>query len=259
MVYRLTTIFTAVATGSSSEIVFGINPVNEAIESSVTIEKVFIRQGLNSADVRGIINHCNDHNIPYVYTPNNKLNVITRGNHQGVIAFISPITYVSTDDIINSAYQKGQDPLIIICEGVSDVRNVGAIARSAWCAGAHGMILPTKSSAIINDEAVKASAGTILHLPVSREKSLLKCIEQLKLNGLKIFSSDMHTEKFIDKADFKFPMALIMGSEGEGVSDNLLKVSDEIVKIPMLQEAAESYNVSVAAGIILYEVMRQRK
>ncbi len=241
----------------NNSLIYGIHPVEEALDANLTIEKVFIRQGLNVQSIRNIINHCREFDIPYVYTPQDKLNQFTKQNHQGVIAFISPVNYVTTDDIVNIAFQKGEDPLIIICDSITDVRNLGAIARSAYCSGVHGIIVPTKSSALLTEEVVKSSAGTILHLPIARENSLSKSIEQLKLSGLKIFATDMTDAIYVHEADYKIPCAIIMGAEGEGVSKNLLQLSDGIIKLPMIQ-GAESYNVSVAAGMILYEVMKQR-
>lgn len=239
------------------KIIYGIHPVEEALDSQTGIEKVFIRQGLNSGPVRSIINACRERNIPCVYTPQQRLNQMFKGNHQGVIAYLSHVNYVALDDIIHAAQSKGEHPLIIVCDGITDVRNIGAIARSAYCSGAHGMVMPVKSGAMINEEAVKASAGTILNLPLCREKSVMKCIEQLKLNGIRVIGSDMHTDTFLHQINLNEPVAILMGDEGSGVSDAVLKACDAIIKIPMTGKA-ESLNVSVAAGIILYEAVRQR-
>ncbi len=242
---------------NKDQVIHGIHPVTEALDSETAIEKVFVRQGLNTGPVRSIISACREKNIPCVYTPNQRLNQITRGNHQGVVAFLSHVDYVTLDDIINSAQLKGEHPLIIICDGITDVRNVGAIARSAYCMGAHGMVMPVKSGAMINEEAVKASAGTLLKLSVCREKSVMKCIEQLKLNGIRVLGADMNTKINLHDEELNLPLALLMGDEGSGVSDVVLKECDAVVKIPMTANA-ESLNVSVAAGIMLYEVMKQR-
>ncbi|MBU6204424.1 MAG: 23S rRNA (guanosine(2251)-2'-O)-methyltransferase RlmB [Bacteroidetes bacterium] len=242
---------------TKDQVIYGVHPIAEALDSNTGIEKVFIRQGLNTGAVRSIINDCRDKNIPCVYTPNQRLNQMTKGNHQGVVAYLSHVHYVTLDDIIHAAQQKGEHPLIIVCDGITDVRNVGAIARSAYCMGAHGMVMPVKSGAMINEEAVKTSAGTILKLPLCREKSVMKCIEQLKLNGIRVLGADMNTRSEIHREELNIPLALLLGDEGSGVSDVILKACDQIVKIPM-SSGAESLNVSVAAGIMIYEVMKQR-
>lgn len=242
---------------SKDKIIYGIHPIEEALDNHINIEKVFVRQGLNTGPVRSIISTCRERNIPCVYTPQQRLNQMCRGNHQGVVAYLSHIDYVTLDDIIHSAQRKGEHPLIVVCDGITDVRNIGAIARSAYCCGAHGMVMPVKSGAMINEEAVKASAGTILNLPICREKSVMKCIEQLKLNGIRVIGADMHTDIYVHQVNLNEPVAFLLGDEGSGVSDVVLKECDVVIKVPMIS-AAESLNVSVAAGIILYEALKQR-
>ncbi len=239
------------------QIICGIHPVAEALDSELAVEKVFIRQGLNTGPIRSIINTCRDKNIPCVYTPNQRLNQMTRANHQGVVAYLAHVNYVTLDDIVNNALQSGEHSLIVICDGITDVRNIGAIARSAYCTGAHGLIMPIKSGAMINEEAVKASAGTVLKLPVCRERSVMRCIEQLKSYGIKVVAADMQTKTFVQQFNFNEPVAILMGDEGKGISEVVLKECDAVVKIPMATNA-ESLNVSVACGVILYEAVRQR-
>lgn len=242
---------------TKDKIIYGIHPIEEALEAQSALEKVFVRQGLNTGPVRSIISACRERNIPCVYTPQQRLNQMCRGNHQGIVAYLSHIHYVTLDDMIHAAQSKGEHPLLVVCDGITDVRNIGAIARSAYCCGAHGMVMPVKSGAMINEEAVKASAGTILNLPVCREKSVMKCLEQLKLNGIKVIGADMNTQHFLHQQNLNEPIAILIGDEGNGVSDVVLKECDVVIKIPMVS-TAESLNVSVSAGIILYEALKQR-
>jgi 23S rRNA (guanosine2251-2'-O)-methyltransferase len=190
--------------------------------------------------------------------PPEKLNRITRKNHQGAIAFLSSITYASLDHVISQAYAEGRDPLLLLLDRVTDVRNFGAIARSAECLGADALFIPAKGSARISGDAVKASAGALLHIAVCREDYLNRTISYLRSNGIRILACTEKGEKTIHEADMKGPLALLLGSEEDGISTNFLASVDEQVLIPMQGQIA-SLNVSVAASLCLYEVMLQRQ
>jgi 23S rRNA (guanosine2251-2'-O)-methyltransferase len=189
--------------------------------------------------------------------PVEKLNRITGKNHQGVIAFLSEVTYVDITTLLPSIFEKGDDPLILLLDGVSDVRNFGAIARSAECAGVHAIVIPASGSAAINADAIKTSAGALHRIPVCRHRDLLTVMRFLKESGLRLFAA---TEKATDSmyaTDMRGPAGLILGSEDTGISAQLLKISDSWVSIPMKGTIA-SLNVSVAAGVVLFEMLRQR-
>jgi 23S rRNA (guanosine2251-2'-O)-methyltransferase len=239
-------------------IVFGIRPVIEAVKSGKEIERLMVQKGLRGEGFHSLISLSKELGIPVQFVPVDKLNQITRLNHQGVIAFISEIGYSKLESVLPFAYEQGKAPLILMLDRITDVRNLGAIARTAECAGVDGLLLPEKGSAQINAVAIKTSAGALYKLPVCRSHNLKESIRLMKDSGLRIIAA---TEKAIidyTTADFTKPMALIMGSEQDGVSEEYLKLTDEKVRIPILGEI-ESLNVSVATGILLYEILRQRK
>lgn len=197
------------------------------------------------------------HQIPVNLVPVEKLNGLTTANHQGCIAIAGNITYLDLQDVISHVTEQGQTPLFLILDGITDVRNIGAIARSAVCCGAQAIIIPDKGIAALNEEAMKSSAGALEKIAVCRVNSLLKAIDTLHMNGIKVMSSEMETETTLYNCDLKEPVAVIMGSEDKGVYPALIKASDVLFRIPMTGNF-ESFNVSVAAGIILYEAMKQR-
>lgn len=242
---------------TSSQLVYGLHPLEEALNSGVSIEKIWIKKGLMGPLVKQITRQAHDAGIPVNYVPTEKLNRMTTKNHQGVIAAVSPIRYINTDDIIQSALSKGEFPLIVMCDKVTDVRNLGAIARTALGLNVHGIITPRYDTALINEDAIKTSAGALLKIPVSREQNLESAIDFLKLNGITILTSDAKASTYVHQTNLNVPLCIIMGSEDLGVSENLVKKSDFVVKLPM-SDHAESYNVSVAAAMILYEVQMQR-
>ncbi|HYV91986.1 MAG TPA: 23S rRNA (guanosine(2251)-2'-O)-methyltransferase RlmB [Chitinophagales bacterium] len=237
-------------------VIKGIHAVEEALTSGKSIEKIFIEQGNRNESVLSLIRIAREREIPVQNVPEVKLFQLGAA-HQGIAAVVSPISFFKTEDIIAQAYERGQLPLLIICDRITDVRNFGAIARTAFAAGAHAIIIPQTETASINTEAVKSSAGALMKLPVCREKNLLQAVKQLKLHGIQILAAEAMGSKFIYQTDLKIPSAVILGSEGEGISKEFLKIADEIVKLPMAN-TFDSYNVSVAAGMILYEVMKQR-
>ncbi len=239
-------------------IIFGIRPVIEALKAGKEIEKILIQKGLRGEGFHLLNSLVKELEIPIQFVPIEKLNQITRLNHQGVIAFISEISYQKLESIIPFSYEQGKAPLILILDRITDVRNLGAIARTAECAGVDGLLLPEKGSAQLNAVAIKTSAGALYKLPVSRSPNLKESILFMKNSGLRIIAATEKSSIDYTEADFTKPIALIVGSEEDGVSDEYLKLTDERVRIP-LQGEIESLNVSVATGIILYEILRQRK
>lgn len=241
----------------SNQHVFGIRAVMEAIESGKEIESLFIQRGLGGSLLNELKQLLKQYGISFQQVPVEKLNRITRKNHQGVIGVISPITYQQIEHIIPAIYERGEVPLLLILDGITDVRNLGAIARSAECAGVHALIVPRKGSAEINPDAIKTSAGALYKIDVCREESLGKTVRFLQESGINVVVCTEKTETNIYSGDFSGPTALIMGSEEHGVSDDLIRIADDLAKIPMFGEIG-SLNVSVASGIVLYEVVRQR-
>ena len=227
-------------------IIFGIRPVAEAIEAGRQIEKLYIRKGAEGQLMTELKDLCIRHRVRMQEVPVEKLNRLTRGNHQGVVAQISAIEYVGLADI-----------LVVIFDGVTDVRNFGAIARSAECAGAHGLVTPLKNSAPVNAEAIRSSAGALTTIPVCRVGSIRNTIKQLQTEGFQIVAATEKSRKLLYDADFRKPTALVMGAEDTGISKEVLKLCDEQLAIPLIGHI-ESLNVSAAAAVMLFEVVRQR-
>lgn len=244
----------------NADMIYGTRAVIEAIRAGKQIEKILVQTGLNNDLVRELASAARDKNLPITYVPLEKLNRLYSNtkNHQGVICLLSAITYSSLNDLIDFAYSEGREPFFIILDRVTDVRNFGAIARTAECAGVEGIIIGDKGNAPITSDAMKTSAGALNHLPVCREPDLKKTLKFLRDNGIMIVACTEKAEKNIYDVKFDRPVALIMGSEEDGISDVLLKESDELVKIP-IKGKIESLNVSVATGVAIYEVVRQKK
>lgn len=240
------------------EFIFGMHPVLEAIDSGKEMEKVFLQQDLKGPQISKLRELMKLHGIPYQYVPKEKLNRITMKNHQGVIAFPSPITYQNLEQLLPTIYERGEEPFVLVLDRITDVGNFGAITRSAECAGVHAIVVPSRGSAMISGHAVKASAGALYKIPICREDNLKDAIELLKNSGLKIIACTEKADDYCDEAELSRPCALVMGSEEDGISPEYLKRSDVLVKIPMFGEIG-SLNVSVATGIVLYEVQRQRR
>jgi 23S rRNA (guanosine2251-2'-O)-methyltransferase len=240
-----------------NQMVFGIRAVIEAIKAGQDIESLFLQRGLVGGLISELKTLLREYDIPSQQVPIEKLNRITAKNHQGAIAFISPITYQKIEDIIPAIFEKGETPLIMILDGITDVRNFGAIARTAECCGVHAIVVPKKGAAQVNPDAVKTSAGALYNIPVCRHDSLLQVLRFLKDSGLQIVSCTEKTDDLIYHPDFTAPTAIIMGAEDEGISFDLIRNSDYLTKIPMSGDIA-SLNVSVSAGVILYEAVRQR-
>ncbi len=237
--------------------IYGIRPTIEAIKSGKELEKIFLQNGLKGDGFRELFNLIKELEIPFQFVPIEKLNRLSRQNHQGVISYVSEITYQQIEDLVPLVFEQGRLPLFLILDRVTDVRNVGSIARTAECAGVDGLIIPARGSAQINSDAIKTSSGALYKLPVVRSQNLKESIQFLKNSGLSIVAATEKAEKVYTTVDFNRPMALIMGSEGEGISEEYLKLTDEVLRIPLLGEI-ESLNVSVATGVILFETLRQR-
>lgn len=238
--------------------IYGTRAVIEAIRAGKQIEKILIQTGLNNELIRELTGVAREHDVNVTYVPQEKLNrLITSKNHQGVVCMLSAITYSEVNDLIDFAYAQGSEPFFIILDRVTDVRNFGAIARTAECAGVGGIIIGDKGNAPITSDAMKTSAGALNHLPVCREKDLKKTIKFLQENGIMVVACTEKAEKNIYEASFDQPVALLMGSEEDGISDVLLREADLLVKIPM-KGKIESLNVSVAVGVAVYEVVRQK-
>ena len=237
--------------------IVGIHPVTEALESGKEIEKVMFRQGMDGPQFRVLLDTLRDKGIQVQFAPQERLNRLTKANHQGVIAFLPQVEYVTLEKFTIPEENTGALPLVLILDGISDVRNFGAIARSAECAGAKGIILPAKGSANVNADSIKTSAGALLRIPVCKVSNVREAIYFLKEAGYTIFASNEKAESTIYQANFKVPVAIILGSEDKGVSKSAMELSDFQVKIPM-EGQISSLNVSAAAAVIQFEIVRQR-
>lgn len=237
--------------------IYGIRAVIEAIREGKEIDKLLVQEGIAGNLFNELKSICKENRVLYQFVPVQKLNRITRANHQGVIAFLSEITFYDLEEILHGIYEAGKTPLLLILDRVTDVRNFGAICRTAECAGVHAVIIPSRGSAQINADAVKTSAGAIHKLPVCRSSNLKETIYLLKDSGVQIIGCTEKTEYIYTTVDMTVPSAIIMGSEENGISPEYLKLCDKKAKLPLLG-TIESLNVSVSAGIILYEAVRQR-
>jgi 23S rRNA (guanosine2251-2'-O)-methyltransferase len=237
--------------------IYGFRPILEAIESGKTIDKVFIQKGLQGDLFKDFFIKVRHHKIPFQYVPVEKLNKITRGNHQGVIAFISEIEYQSIYDIVPLVFEAGRNPFVVILDKITDVRNIGAIARSAECAGVDAIVLPLKGGAQLNEDAVKSSCGALLKIPVCRHSNLVEVIHFLKNSGIEVVGVFEKAKNLYYQKDFNKPIAIIMGNEYEGIAWDYLRECNDSIKIPMTG-SIDSLNVSVATGIVLFEIVRQR-
>ncbi len=239
------------------DMIFGVRSVIEAIQAGKEIDKILIRRDMTNDLSRELFNAIGERTIPVQKVPIEKLNKITLKNHQGVIAFISPVVYQFIDDIIPAIYEAGRMPFIVVLDGVTDVRNFGAIARTCECAGVDAIVVPMKGGASLNADAVKTSAGALMKIPVCREHNLTNALKFLSLSGIKIVAATEKGNVNYTEAGMTGPLAIVMGSEEDGVSPENLRFCEELVTIPMAGTIA-SLNVSVAAGILIYEAVRQR-
>ena len=230
-----------------NNLIFGIRPVVEAIEAGREIEKLYIRKGAEGQLMTELRDLCLRHRVRVQEVPVEKLNRLVRGNHQGVVAQIAAIAYVQLDDILERV-PDDETPLVVVFDGVTDVRNFGAIARSAECAGAHGLIAPLKNSAPVNAEAIRASAGALTTIPVCRVGSIRNTLKTLQAEGFQVVAATEKSRKLLYDADLRRPTALVMGAEETGISKEVLKLCDERLAIPLIGRI-ESLNVSAAAAV----------
>lgn len=237
--------------------IFGIRAIIEAVNAGKTIDKLFIQKGLHNDLFAELWKLVRLKRINYKHVPLEKINRLTRKNHQGVFAFISPIDFHNIEDVVPSLYEQGKNPLILVLDRITDVRNFGAIARTAECAGVDAIIIPEQNAAAINADAIKTSAGALHKITVCRTWNLKLAIQFMKESGIQLVSCTEKTQDMIYKPDYTPPTAIIIGSEEDGVSAEFLKMCDARAKIPLAGKIA-SLNVSVATGVILYEAIRQR-
>lgn len=241
----------------ADDIIYGVRAVIEAIRAKRPINKIMIQKGMNKELFYELKEELANKKYNLQFVPIHKLNRLTRKNHQGVIAQVSPIEYQALTPIVTQLFDEGIVPLILILDRLTDVRNFGAIARTAECNGVHAIVIPHKDSVSVTSDAVKTSAGALNRIPVCKTPDLSKVVHQLKQLGVQVVASTEKTAQLVDEVDFCVPTAVVMGSEEDGVSTKLLAECDQKAKIPMQGEIA-SLNVSVAAGVMLYEASRQR-
>lgn len=240
-----------------SSLVFGRERLIAALEEGMGFDRIYVDQKLNDKLISDIRKLATLHNIPLNYVPKAKLDFFNVGEHEGVIAQKSRIVYQNLQDVLSLAIESGEVPLLLILDGITDIRNIGGIARTAWCCGVNAIIIPDKGVGALNEDAILTSAGALEQIPVCRVNSLMKAVDELHLNGIKVFAAEMEASVAIANADFSVPAAIVMGSEEKGIYPALLKICDENIFIPM-KNNFESLNVSVATGMILYEAMKQR-
>lgn len=241
----------------NSQMIFGTRAVIEAVQAGKDVDKILMRRDLQSDLSRELFQIVKGTNIPLQRVPQEKLDRLTRKNHQGVIAFISAVTYRKLEDIVPLLYEEGKNPFIVLLDGVTDVRNFGAIARTCECAGIDALVIPVHNSVSVNADAVKTSAGALLTLPVCKEASITEAIRFLKNCGYKVIAATEKADSNYTTIDYTMPVAFVLGGEDRGISMDNLRICDEMVKIPVTGNIA-SLNVSAAAAVLLYEAVRQR-
>jgi 23S rRNA (guanosine2251-2'-O)-methyltransferase len=241
-----------------SSLIIGRNDVIDAIRSGRQLDRIYLQNNAQGQSVEEIKSLALKHHIPINRVPIEKLNGFNVPNHEGVVAQIAKVQYCDLQEIISFVVEKGEPPLFLLLDGITDIRNIGGIARTAYSCGVHALIIPDKGIGALNEDAILTSAGALEKIPVCRVNSLMKAVDDLHLNGIKVFASEMTAKKNVFDCDFKEPCTIVMGSEEKGIYPALMKICDEKFKIPMAGDF-ESLNVSVATGMILYEVMKQRK
>lgn len=241
----------------NKDYIFGLRAIIEAIEAGKDIDKVLIRKDLGGELAKELRAKMEEYGVVSQKVPVEKLNRITMKNHQGAIAFLSPVTYHKLENLVPLLYENGELPLIVVLDGITDTRNFGAIARTAECAAASAIVIPERNSVSVNADAVKTSAGALLYMPVCRERSLPEAVRLLKDNGYRIVGASEKTRYLYTDADYTGPTAIVLGAEDTGISPEVHALCDCLVSIPMLGSIS-SLNVSVAGGIFLYEAVKQR-
>ena len=237
-------------------LIFGMHPLLEALEAGREIDKILLKRGLRSEEVSRITALARERTIPLQFVPEERLTRLTRKQHQGVIAFISEIEYTPLETLIPMLYEAGRSPFVLLLDGLTDVRNFGAIARTAECAGVDALIIPERGSVTVTADAIKTSAGALHRLPVCRVSSIMSAVSLLQASGLKIVAASEKARDVYTETELRLPLGLVLGAEDEGVSEEVLRRADHIVRIPQVG-AIGSLNVSVAAGILIYEIVRQ--
>ena len=237
-------------------LIFGMHPLLEALEAGREIDKILLKRGLRSEEVSRITALARERTIPLQIVPEERLTRLTRKQHQGVIAFISEIEYTPLETLIPMLYEAGRSPFVLLLDGLTDVRNFGAIARTAECAGVDALIIPERESVTVTADAIKTSAGALHRLPVCRVSSIMSAVSLLQASGLKIVAASEKARDVYTETELRLPLGLVLGAEDEGVSEEVLRRADHIVRIPQVG-AIGSLNVSVAAGILIYEIVRQ--
>ncbi len=239
------------------EMIFGIRAVIEAVEAGKDIDKVLVKRGLSGELFSELLELTRMHEIPMQSVPVERIDRVTRKNHQGVVAFTSAVTYQKLEHIVPLLYEEGKNPFILLLDGLTDVRNFGAIARTCEVAGVDAIVIPARGSVSVNADAVKTSSGALHSIPVCRERSLKEAIVFLRNSGIKVVTATEKAAELYTGSDMTVPVALLMGAEDTGVASEHLRLSDELVKIPQFG-TIQSLNVSVAAGVLIYEAVRQR-
>ena len=235
----------------------GLQPVIDALKSGKQLDRIYLQNNARGSAIDEIVKLANMHRVPINYVPIPKLDSFNIQNHEGCIGLLSKVKYYELQEVISFLVEKGESPLFLMLDGITDVRNIGGIARTAYSTGVHALIIPDKGVGALNEDAILTSAGALEKITVCRVNSLMKAVDELHLNGFSVFASEMKAEKTLHECDFTGPSVIIMGSEEKGIYPALLKISDKAFKIPMANDF-ESLNVSVATGVILYEAMHQR-
>jgi 23S rRNA (guanosine2251-2'-O)-methyltransferase len=240
-----------------TNLIYGIHAVMQAIEAGKTMDKIFIQNGLKGDLVFELKNLIHERKLFINFVPREKIDRLTNGNHQGVAAFITEIEYDNIEELIPQIFERSEVPLLLVLEGITDVRNFGAIARSAYCAGVHAIIIPANGAAPINEDAIKTSAGALHHIAVSKVNNLKTTLNYLKECGISLLACTEKSKETVYDVDFNQPVAIVMGSEDKGISPGVLSLMDSKASIP-IQGSIGSLNVSVAAGVVIFEALRQR-
>lgn len=242
---------------SSQQAVYGIHAISEAISAGKELNKIIIQRGNASPLLNNLLKQAREAGIPLQQVPKESNIFPSNKNHQGVLAYISPVHYYKLEDVLPQLFEEGKTPFILVLDRVTDIRNFGAIARSAFCGGVHAIVIPDSGSAQVNEDAIKTSAGALMKIPVCREKNMKSTMELLNQSGILTIGCSEKGKDLLHKVDMTVPVAVIMGNEETGISDDVLKRCTELARIPM-DFGVQSLNVSVAAGIAVYEVVRQR-
>jgi 23S rRNA (guanosine2251-2'-O)-methyltransferase len=240
-----------------NQYIYGIHAVLEAIDAGKDIDKIFLSKTLNNETAQEISNRARALRVPVQRVPVQKIDRITRRNHQGVLALMSAVTYYHLEDMVPQMFDDGENPFIVVLDGVTDVRNFGAVARTCECAGVSAIVIPDRESVSANADAVKTSAGALNYLPVCREHNLVNAVKLLRDSGFRVVGTSDKSKTSYTSADYTGPVAIVLGAEDKGISPEIMKLCDTQVYIPEFGHI-NSLNVSVAGGIMIYEVVRQR-